>query len=180
MVSKRGNIRHIEINVSNFERSKAFYQDFLSWVGYKRIVGGKDFAGWGNGEAEIFVTYLKRYKDSGFHRRQVGLNHVAFQAKSKADVDRLHSEFLVLRSIRCSMVGRRNIPSIGRATTRSISRTPIESSWNLSMEPDRSSRRDAGRTRLIDPSRHLLPRVLGEARWQRWHCEMVLDPDGLG
>jgi len=100
MVSKQGNIRHVEINVSDFERSKAFYQDFLEWLGYKQVVGGKDFAGWGNGEAEIFVTYLKRYKDSGFHRRRVGLNHIAFQAKSRADVDRLHSEFLVPRSIK--------------------------------------------------------------------------------
>jgi catechol 2,3-dioxygenase-like lactoylglutathione lyase family enzyme len=100
MVSKRGNIKHVEINVSNFEKSKPFYKDFLEWLGYKRIVDGKDFAGWGNGETMIFVTYLERYKDSGFHRRQVGLNHIAFQAKSRADVDRLHSEFLVPRSIR--------------------------------------------------------------------------------
>jgi len=110
MVSKRGNIRHVEINVSNFERSKAFYHDFLEWLGYKQIVGGKDFAGWGNGEAEIFVTYLERHKDSGFHRRQVGLNHIAFQAKSKSDVDRLHSEFLVPRSIRVLYGGPKEYP----------------------------------------------------------------------
>ena len=95
MASKRGNIKHIEINVSNFDKSKAFYQDFLEWLGYKRILDEKDFAGWGNGEAEIFVTYLQRYKESGFHRRRVGLNHIAFRAKSKADVDKLHNQFLV-------------------------------------------------------------------------------------
>src|SRR5947199_8572653 len=93
MVSKRGNIQHIEINVSNFQKSKAFYQDFLEWLGYKRILDENDFAGWDNGEAKIFVTYLERYKELGFHRRRVGLNHIAFEAKSKADVDRLHSEF---------------------------------------------------------------------------------------
>ena len=42
MVSKRGNIQHVEINVSDFERSKAFYRDFLEWLGYKRILGEKD------------------------------------------------------------------------------------------------------------------------------------------
>ena len=110
MVSKRGNVQHIEINVSNFDRSKAFYHDFLSWLGYKQIVGGKDFAGWGNGEAEIFVTYLERHKDSGFHRAHVGLNHIAFQAKSKADVDRLHSEFLVPRSIKVLYGGPKEYP----------------------------------------------------------------------
>jgi catechol 2,3-dioxygenase-like lactoylglutathione lyase family enzyme len=110
MVSKRGSIRHVEINVSDFERSKAFYHDFLGWLGYKQIVGGKDYAGWGNGEAEIFVTYLERYKGSGFHRRQVGLNHIAFQAKSKADVNRLHSEFLVPRSIKVLYGGPKEYP----------------------------------------------------------------------
>src|SRR5712664_2105832 len=110
MISKRGSIRHVEINVLNFERSKAFYHDFLELLGYKQIFGGKDFAGWGNGEAEIFVTYLARYKDSGFHRRQVGLNHIAFQAKSKADVDRLYSEFLVPRSIKVLYDGPKEYP----------------------------------------------------------------------
>jgi catechol 2,3-dioxygenase-like lactoylglutathione lyase family enzyme len=110
MVSKRGSIRHVEINVSNFEGSRAFYNDFLSWLGYKQIVGGKNYAGWGNGEVEIFVTYLERYKDSRFHRRQVGLNHIAFQAKSRADVDRLHSEFLVPRSIKVLYGGPKEYP----------------------------------------------------------------------
>src|SRR5438445_13559748 len=110
MVSKRGNIQHVEINVSNFERSKAFYQDFLGWVGYKRILDEKDFAGWSNGEAKIFLTYLERYKDSGFHRRQVGLNHIAFQAKSNADVDRLYSEFLVPRNVKVLYGGSKEYP----------------------------------------------------------------------
>jgi catechol 2,3-dioxygenase-like lactoylglutathione lyase family enzyme len=110
MVFKRGNIQHVEINVSNFERSKPFYEDFLDWLGYERIVSGKDFAGWSNGEAMIFVTYLERYKDSGFHRRQVGLNHIAFYAKSNADVDKLHNEFLVPRSIKVLYGGPKEYP----------------------------------------------------------------------
>src|SRR5207245_10976934 len=99
MVSKRGNIQHIEINVSNFQKSKAFYQDFLEWLGYKRILDEKDFAGWDNGEAKIFVTYLEPYKELGFHRRRVGSNNIAFKAKSKADVDRTHGALLVTRRI---------------------------------------------------------------------------------
>src|SRR2546421_4138702 len=105
MVSKRGNIRHVEINVSNFEKSKAFYQDFLEWLGYKQILDEKDFAGRDNGETQIFVTYLERYKELGSHRRPAGLNHIAFQAKSNADVDSLHSEFLVPRSIKVLYCG---------------------------------------------------------------------------
>jgi len=79
-------------------------------LGYKRILDEKDFAGWHNGEAKIFVTYLERYKELGFHRRRVGLNHIAFEAKSKADVDRLHSEFLVPRSIKVLYGGPKEYP----------------------------------------------------------------------
>ncbi len=114
MVSKRGNIQHLEINVSNFERSKPFYQEFLESLGYKRIVNGKDFAGWNNGETKIFVTCLEHYKDSGFHRRRVGLNHIAFQAKSKSDVDRLHSEFLVPRSMKVLYGGPKEYPEYAK------------------------------------------------------------------
>src|SRR5437870_683831 len=58
MVSKQGNIQHVEINVSNFERSKAFYQDFLGWVGYKRILDEKDFAGWEQWRSQDFRDLL--------------------------------------------------------------------------------------------------------------------------
>src|SRR4029077_328844 len=105
---------HVEINVSDFEKSKAFYQHFLEWLGYRRIVEGKDFAGWSNGEASIFVTYLEHYKDSGFHRRRVGLNHIAFQARSKADVDELHSALLVPGSIRVLYGGPKEYPEYGK------------------------------------------------------------------
>src|SRR5213080_2265845 len=54
------------------------------------------------------------------------------------------ASFLFRGASKCSMVGRRNILSIGRATTRSISRTLTESSWNLSIGPDVGSRRDVG------------------------------------
>src|SRR2546422_9682120 len=110
MVLKRGNIQHIEINVSNFQKSNAFYQDFLEGLGYKQILDEKDFAGWYNGESKIFVTYFDRYNELGFHRRRVGLSHIVFQANSKANVDRLHSEFLVPRSIKVLYGGPKEYP----------------------------------------------------------------------
>ncbi len=39
---KRGNIQHIEINVSDLTKSKGFYEDLLAWVGYKRILDEKE------------------------------------------------------------------------------------------------------------------------------------------
>src|SRR5947209_11639136 len=48
------------------------------------------------------------------------------------------ASFLFRGASRSSTVGRKNSLSIGRATMRSISRTLIELSWNLSIEPDRA------------------------------------------
>jgi hypothetical protein len=42
------------------------------------------------------------------------LNHIAFQAKSKADVDRLHSEFLVPRSIKVLYGGPKEYPEYSK------------------------------------------------------------------
>src|SRR5438309_9704605 len=72
--------------------------------------GRKGFCWMGQWRSRIFVTYLERYKDSGFHRGHVGLNHIAFHAKSRADVDRLHSEFLVPRSIKVLYGGPKEYP----------------------------------------------------------------------
>ena len=95
MVFKRGSVEHIEVNVSDFVRSKAFYEPLLKWMGYTCIVEGRTWAGWGNGETKIFLTDLEKYKEAGFHRQRVGLNHIAFQAESREDVDEFHKQLLI-------------------------------------------------------------------------------------
>src|SRR5712692_2512945 len=115
MVSKRGNVQHVEINVSNLDRSKAFYQDLLAWLGYKQILDEKGVMGWDNGNVQIFlVSCGEHFMESGFHRKRVGLNHIAFRAKSKADVDKLHGQFLVPRSTKVLYGGPKEYPENGK------------------------------------------------------------------
>ena len=95
MVLKRGSLQHIEINVSDLAKSKAFYGPLLKWMGYRRIVEGRTWVGWDNGQSKIFLTDLEKYKDAGFHRQRVGVNHIAFQAESKEEVDEFHKQFLI-------------------------------------------------------------------------------------
>ncbi len=115
MVSKRGNIQHIEINVSNLDRSKAFYQDFLAWLGYRWILDEKEVTGWGNSDVQIFlVSCGEHFRESGFHRKRVGLNHIAFRAKSKADVDKFHDQFLVPRRTTVLYGGPKEYPEYGK------------------------------------------------------------------
>ena len=114
MVSKRGNVQHFEINVSNPARSKDFYEPLLTWMGYERILDEEEVVGWGNGDVQIFLVKChERFRESGFHRKRVGLNHIAFRAESKDDVDRFYKHFLVQRRVTVLYDGPREYPEYG-------------------------------------------------------------------
>ena len=109
MIPKRGGVDHIEVNVSDLAKSKGFYESVLKWMGYERILEGNNFVAWGNGEVKIFLAMWKNYK-AGFHRRRVGLNHIAFRAESRLDVDKFYREFLIQRKIRILYGGPKPYP----------------------------------------------------------------------
>ncbi|MDG7009098.1 MAG: VOC family protein [Nitrososphaerota archaeon] len=91
----KGQVYHIEINVSNFEISSKFYEALLAWLGYREIASHKTWAGWGNGSCSVWVTRsFGEHVRHGYHRRRVGLNHIAFHADSRKMVDEFHDKFL--------------------------------------------------------------------------------------
>ncbi len=45
------------------------------------------------------VQRKERYAKNGFHRKRVGLNHVAFHADDKKKVDQFHKEYLVPKNV---------------------------------------------------------------------------------
>jgi len=86
----KGMLHHIEIYVSDLERSERFWGWFLKQMGYQ------EFQRWDRGVSwKLDYTYLvfvqvdESYRDVPYHRRRVGLNHLAFYAESREDVDRL-------------------------------------------------------------------------------------------
>ncbi len=114
MVSKRGNIQHIEVNVSDLNKSKAFYEDLLAWLGYRPVLDEKEVVGWGNGNMQIFLVKCgNRFVESGFHRKRVGLNHIAFRAMSEEDVKKFHKQFLVPRRVKVLYGGPKHYPEYG-------------------------------------------------------------------
>lgn len=97
---KRGNIQHLEINILDLNKSKLFYDALLNWMGYDLFLEDPLFVGYDNGEIRIFLTAcFDKYKKAVFHRRNVGLNHVAFWASSNDDVDKFYKEFLISKKI---------------------------------------------------------------------------------
>ncbi|MER2179554.1 MAG: VOC family protein [Carnobacterium inhibens] len=85
-----GTIHHIELNVSNLKKSVAFWGWFLEDLGYQAFQTWDEGRSWKRDETYIvFVQTKEKFFSEGYHRGHTGLNHLAFQASSKEQVDNL-------------------------------------------------------------------------------------------
>jgi glyoxylase I family protein len=86
-------VHHVDLVVSSIERSLPFYTELLGPLGYTRV-------GEVEGERGETIWYLtgpgtaiglrEAQSESGpYDRYRVGLHHIAFEADSRAEVDRL-------------------------------------------------------------------------------------------
>ena len=92
----RGWVHHIDLTVSDFERSAAFYDAVLGFLGYRRGNSGATWIDWdmAGPHAAPSVAIRLANSDRRHDRYSCGLHHLALAAESRADVDRLH-ELLV-------------------------------------------------------------------------------------
>lgn len=83
-------LHHVEIYVSDLERSGAFWTPFLKLLGYEcdPWSGGVNYVKEGHAYF-CFLSAPKEHLAAGYHRKRVGLNHLAFQAQSRAHVDEI-------------------------------------------------------------------------------------------
>jgi catechol 2,3-dioxygenase-like lactoylglutathione lyase family enzyme len=84
-------LHHIELYVSDLDRAVAFWTPFMEKLGYEaeRWSGGMNYFA---GERAPYLCLLQapaEHLAAGFHRKRVGLNHLAFKAKSREQVDEL-------------------------------------------------------------------------------------------
>ncbi len=80
---------HIELYVSDLERSVAFWTPLMKLLGLEeeRWSGGVNYV---RGESETYVCLLpapREHLAAGYHRKRIGLNHLAFRGESRAQVD---------------------------------------------------------------------------------------------
>ncbi|WP_027963887.1 VOC family protein [Halalkalibacillus halophilus] len=86
-------IHHIEIYVSNLEKSIAFWGWLLDELGYSTYQSWEDGRSFKMDQTYlVFVQAEEKYLDVPYHRKRVGLNHLAFQATSTKHVDQLTEE----------------------------------------------------------------------------------------
>ena len=83
-------LHHVEIYVSDLERSIAFWSPFMHQLGYEadRWSEGMNYVK----EGEAYFCFLQapaEHLAAGYHRKRVGLNHLAFNGTSRAHVDQI-------------------------------------------------------------------------------------------
>ncbi|MDZ4082872.1 MAG: VOC family protein, partial [Bdellovibrionales bacterium] len=89
-LSDAGKLHHVEIYCSNLSRSKEFWTWFLDLLGYKIYQTWPDGISLKLGSTYlVFVQAVDKFKSHPYHRAQPGLNHLAFHASSRNQVDRL-------------------------------------------------------------------------------------------
>lgn len=89
----QGLIHHIEIYVSDLKKTKEFWGWFLEELGYEAFQEWDSGKSWRLGVSYIvFVQAEERFLDIPYHRCRVGLNHLAFHAGSRSQVDEMTSK----------------------------------------------------------------------------------------
>jgi catechol 2,3-dioxygenase-like lactoylglutathione lyase family enzyme len=87
-MSKQGLLHHLELYVSNLDKSLLFWDWFLTELGYEV------YQQWENGQSYkldetylVFVQTKEKHLEIPYHRSRVGLNHLAFYADSSERVN---------------------------------------------------------------------------------------------
>lgn len=93
-------VHHFHIQVSNIQKSATFYGELLGRLGFTKAFETEGMVEWQKEGTRIIVAQCpKRFLDDGYHRKRVGLNHIAFRAPNRAAVDELFHNFLLPKKI---------------------------------------------------------------------------------
>lgn len=86
----KGLLHHVELYVSDLPTSITFWGWLLEELGYEPFQEWESGKSWKLGETYlVFVQADEEFLDIPYHRRRVGLNHLAFHAASRQHVDEL-------------------------------------------------------------------------------------------
>ena len=83
-------IHHIELNVTDLDKSREFYTALLPELGYAIYQDWPEGFSFKNGRSYVvFVQTAEDFLFRPYHRKAPGLNHLAFHAGTPAVIDRL-------------------------------------------------------------------------------------------
>ena len=102
---------HVQINVSNAKESLLFYKNLFAFLGYHIIDQSPSHLGVSNGTTDFWIIETeKAHQSKGFHRKNTGINHLAFRVSSRSDVDTFVEKFLAPAKISPLYGGPREFP----------------------------------------------------------------------
>jgi len=89
----KGLIHHIELYVSNLVRTVEFWEWLLGELGYEIYQKWDRGQSWKlNDSYIVFVQVEEKYAEIPYHRKRVGLNHLAFHADSREHIDKITNQ----------------------------------------------------------------------------------------
>jgi catechol 2,3-dioxygenase-like lactoylglutathione lyase family enzyme len=109
---KDGSLEHLDIVVADLERSGRFWGAFLQDLGYREYAHSATGWSWTNDESTVFLLQAEPgYLEPPYHRKRVGMNHLAFRVSSSKQIEEL-AERLQARGVALLYGG----PRRGRTT----------------------------------------------------------------
>jgi catechol 2,3-dioxygenase-like lactoylglutathione lyase family enzyme len=90
----------VQLNVREAARSLPFYRALFDDFEYRVLVEARDFLGVTNGTTDFWLIEVPEdRREASFHRKNAGLNHLAFGVQRRADVDVFVDEFMRPRGL---------------------------------------------------------------------------------
>ena len=85
-------IAHIQLTVSDFDAARAFYGRLLPFLGLTPVMEFDGFYYCVGGRTGVAISRAEEpYMKERFGQRRVGLHHVCFRVRERADVDTIHA-----------------------------------------------------------------------------------------
>src|SRR5437867_1192553 len=93
-------IAHVMLTVSDFDACLPFYEELLGFLGLRPVIKADGMLYCVGGRTAVGIMKAEeRHRGERFVQPRVGLHHVCFRARERADVDAVH-ELLVERGAR--------------------------------------------------------------------------------
>jgi catechol 2,3-dioxygenase-like lactoylglutathione lyase family enzyme len=90
-------VAHVQLTVNDFAACSRFYKRLLPFLGMKLVFDADEFVYHVGGRTAVAVTPADpEHRGTRFEQRRVGLHHLCFRARERADVDALHRFLLEL------------------------------------------------------------------------------------
>ncbi len=95
-------IAHVMLTVSDFEACAPFYRRLLQFLGLRPVIDADEMLYCVGGRTAVGIMRAEpAWRTERFVQRRVGLHHVCFRARERADVDAVHE---LLRELGATIV----------------------------------------------------------------------------